>query len=190
MVITPFKCIVCSKWKGEHHLGETLHFVDDSSTDLDICDECVEEAEESRKFEGAYARALYELDMDGMEEDYMSSEWGDYVALFGNWLLYCDSQGFVTAEEFRSVEAAVEHFTIIHDEGMGYHEEDATIYADNWGNYQVSFDGKHIANVRREDYENPLRRAKAIISVEMRKSGFFPNVWLTDDRTARRIEVW
>jgi hypothetical protein len=159
---------------------------------VDICKDCAADAEASHKYEGVYAMVLDKMADLGMEDDYMSSDGWGYCGKFDNWLLYNDTQGSVTTEEFKTAELAQKHFDRLHDEGWGYSEDDASIYKDR-GVYNVYFGGKELARIIPGDNyfgDNPLRRAKAMISLEMRRQGWYPNVWLGDDYSNRRIDVW
>jgi hypothetical protein len=71
--------------------------------------------------------------------------------------------------------------TTIH---VGADEYDAYISWSRRG-YEVSFEGKHVGTFETE------RRARAAVSVEMRRSGYFPNVYVVSDHgNLHRIEVW
>jgi hypothetical protein len=71
------------------------------------------------------------------------------------------------------------------DDGFGAQEDDGWISCDR-GGYFASLGGKRLGTFER------LSRAKAAISLEMRRSGYYPNVFLSGEHgpTVRRIDVW
>ena len=102
--------------------------------------------------------------------------WG-MCARFENYLLFEDTNGFVTYEEFESIEAAAKEYDSYFSQGWGAQDDDAYIYEDRgYKPYGVSFAGKHVGNYSR------LSRARAAISLEARKSGIYPSAWYQDDR--------
>lgn len=56
------------------------------------------------------AMAEYLDHLDGDDAWTGSTEWSEYVQRFGKWLLFSDDRGFVTAEKYPTVAAAVERF--------------------------------------------------------------------------------
>lgn len=59
------------------------------------------------------AMAEYLAHLDGDDAWTGSTEWSEYVQRFGRWLLFSDDRGFVTAEKYPTVAAAVERFDVI-----------------------------------------------------------------------------
>jgi hypothetical protein len=154
-----------------------------------VCEDCIPEPGPGR-YQGMseddypLAVALEALASGSFEDHFLSSDC-EYAGQFGQHILYTDSQGFVTVETFSDSDQARLEMDRLEDNGMGADEDDAYIGYSH-GRLEVSFDGKHIGTFTR------LGRAKACVSLEMRKSGYFPNVWLTGEHgpTIRRIEVW
>lgn len=187
-VITPFKCYLCEQWKGDKHRSFTMEFADGES--VDVCDS--ENCKPSHRHDGDVRTVVLEKMAGlGMEDDYMSSEGWGYCGRFGNYLLFQDTQGHWESSEYPSVEEAEERYQKLFDIGWGAWEDDAHIYCDR-GIYYVTIEGKEIGRVHSGNcpHDNYLRRAKAMVSLEMRKTGYYPNVWLSDDRSMHRIDVW
>lgn len=154
------------------------------------CPGCMDELEGPGKHEGigeddyALVVVLEYLRGISMEDHWLADESG-YVGVFERHLLVEDSQGFVDVRTFTDHQAAMREINSYEDDGMGASEDDAYIAYERNGLY-VSFAGKTVGT-----YET-LRRAMAAVSVEMRRQGYFPNVWLTGEHgpTIRRIDVW
>lgn len=154
-----------------------------------VCEACLAAHAGPGKFQGngdnlALALVLHGLMLDSGEDWFLSDESG-YMGQFGRFVLTIDSQGFVTAEEYDTYDKATERLNGAEDYGFGADEHDAWISLER-GGYYVSFDGKTIGKYETE------RRARAAVSVEMRRTGYYPNVFLTGEHgpTVRRIDVW
>lgn len=156
------------------------------------CADCVLDHSGRGKFEAAgstrgdigKALILYACSMDGMEDDRMYQEGWGYCAIIGRFLLMEDDRGFVTFEEFESDDKAWEKFDRYYSSGWGAQDDDAYI-SDERGGYSVSFNGKYIGTFER------YNRARAAVSLEMRKSGFYPSVWHVEERgDISNVSVW
>lgn len=183
-VIKGFKCVACDKWKGTRHIASTVEI---EEYEYHLCDACSEER--SRKFDSDTALILYEIDLDGGAQEFMSNEGWGYCSLYERYLLLI-CQGFVHVESYESAEGARKAFDRYYDEGWGYSEDDYVIVQDR--GYTEVFEGhKSVFRIENEDYPDPLRRARAFISLRMRKDGYYPNVWLQHyNGEVRRIDVW
>jgi len=197
--IVAFKCSVCEKYKGNRHKETEMVILDsptydpvtqtytypETSQSYFVCDTCSEEIAQSHALEGDYAAILERFANESMEDDYMSTEWDGYIGRFGNWLYFSDSQGFKTAEEFKSVQDAEKRFDEIYADGMGYSDEDFTVSFDR-GEYSVYQNHKRLFTHERES------RCLAWISLEMRRTGFYPNVWREHERGGLSLvkNVW
>lgn len=193
-VIKPVKCAVCGRWLSESFMVAKIDYDG-------CCKQCAESHNGPGKFQTysaswddhtfddleqlGKALILYQWSMDGCADDAMgNSDYYGYFTRMGNFITCADSQGFFTFEEFDSDEAAIKAWDSYYDDGAGADENDAFISADR-GPYEVSFDGKHLGTFERES------RAKAAVSVEMRKTGYYPSCWFVNDHgNMRRIEVW
>ena len=130
------------------------------------------------------AKILHAWSMESGEDDYMTSEGWGYCGQFGRFLLMEDTSGFVTFEEYRTTAEAQKEFDKYYSAGWGANEDDAYISEESRG-YSVSFEGKHIGTFER------MTRAKAAVSLAMRKSGYFPSVWVVNERgSIDSISVW
>lgn len=147
------------------------------------CAQCIEDHDAPGKFEAlrhdrralGVALILNAWSLDGAEDDRMYSEgWGSCERL-GRFLLMTDSSGFVTIEEHDTDAKAEEEFTRYYVQGWGASEDDAYISDDRDG-YAVSFEGRHLGTFERET------RARAAISLEMRRTGYYPDVWHVNER--------
>ena len=154
-----------------------------------VCEACIEQHAGPGKFEGngddlALALVLHALMLDSGEDHFLSDESG-YMGQFGRFVLTVDDRGFVSAEEFASPEKAEARLNDAEDDGFGASEDDAWISLER-GGYHVSFAAKSIGTFETE------RRARAAVSVEMRRTGYYPNVFLAGEHgpTVRRIDVW
>jgi len=158
-----------------------------------VCDVCLADHDGPGKFEQvrhddetlATALALYALDLAGSSEDFLSDEWNGHASRIGAFVLTVDGQGFVNFEEFDSEELASKWLYSLEDDGFGASEDDAFISYESNGIY-ASFGGKSLGRFER------FTRAKAAISVEMRRQGYFPNVFVSGEHGpgVRRIDVW
>jgi hypothetical protein len=129
------------------------------------------------------ALILYSLAMSGMADDSCGNEW-EHLDRIENFLLFSDSQGFVRFDEFDSAAKAETDFDSYYSDGLGANEDDAYVSFER-GEWNASFAGKHLGSYPRES------RAKAAISLEMRKSGYYPNVWYSDQGGGiSLISVW
>jgi hypothetical protein len=157
-----------------------------------VCDSCLDAHRGPGKFEGetqddetlALALVLHALTLDGLTDAWLSDESGS-VSRIGKYLLVEDGRGFVEVRTFADADAAQRELNGYEDDGLGASEDDAWISYSH-GGIEVSFAGKYIGRFER------LTRAQAAVSLEMRKSGYFPNVWLAGEHgpTVRRIDVW
>jgi hypothetical protein len=184
--ITARRCLLGDHFRADRHVyavevdGETFY----------ACEACVSQHDGPGAHEGysedslATLLVLEHLDGDGGADFFLSDESG-YAAQLGRFVYKRDDRGFHSYEEFSSPEEAVKHMNGMEDDGFGADESDAYITFTPRG-VEVSFDGKHIGTYERES------RARAAVSVEMRRSGYFPNVFLCGEHgpTIRRIDVW
>jgi hypothetical protein len=173
-------CYVCER--TDYLNSETVQLDDARFT---ICETCTRNT--PGKFEGEPARTvvLWALTLNGFADAWLSDESYGYLGRVGKYLVQEDDQGFVTSMEFSSADAAQQKMNSYEDDGFGASEDDAWIsLAHGW--IDVSFAGEHLGRFETE------RRARAAVSVAMRKTGYFPNVWLTGEHgpSVRRIEVW
>jgi hypothetical protein len=156
------------------------------------CSQCVADNLESHKFgtyatRGDLARCLLLYAWSGSgEDDFMSSESYGYCGRFGRYLLFEDSQGFVSYEDCGTEEKADKEFQRLYADGMGASEFDAFIYWDRNG-YAVSFEGKPLEiwpawNKRYSDEGITRRRAIARVRLESLRTGYYPNLWEESER--------
>lgn len=182
--ILPRKCIVGDHWVGSRHIVATVE-------EYRCCGGCVAEHEGPGKFQGfsdpnslGIALILHAIDLDGGADDFMSQESWGYMARIGQYIYSTDTSGFVDFTDHNNPEDADKEFNRWYDQGWGASEDDAWIGDDRSG-YGVAFDGKHIGVYPR------LSRAKAKVSLLMRETGHYPNVWYEGERgNVRRLEVW
>lgn len=155
------------------------------------CAECVHEHDGAGAFEGLHGSELGKLLIldawsgDGSyEDDHMASDGWGYCARIGRYLYMHDTQGFRSFQEHATVALADAEFTRLYLDGWGACEDDAYITDDRDG-YAVSFEGKYLGTFPR------YNRARAAISLAMRKGGFFPSVWHCTERGGiTNVEVW
>jgi len=159
------------------------------------CSQCVADNDGPGKFE-AYARdtqgfvtrgdlarclLLYAWSMESSEDDYMSSEGYGYCGRFGQYLLFEDTQGFVSYEDCGTEEEAGKEFQRLYSDGMGADETDAYIEFSR-GGYAVSFDGKPLDIWPRSECDAiSKRRAIARVRLESMRTGYYPNLWEVSD---------
>lgn len=182
--LTQAPCVACvSRLYGSFTTVEI-----DGST-YRVCDHCLLDADGPGKFEGCrddlpLALALYALRRDGAYDSELSDD-SLSVARFERYLLIEDSQGFVEVREFAGSTTAQAEMDGYEDDGLGASEDDAWLSYQN-GGIAVSFAGKHVGTYERES------RARAAVSLAMRKQGYYPNVWLAGEHGPgiRRIDVW
>lgn len=104
--------------------------------DFQQCDTCKKEGfdlspkgliQNPGKFEGEplLAYHLYHFLMDGASEDVISFPDGAAADLIGRFIVWISSDGFVSAEEFRSETAAAEEFARIREEVEEWLETDS-----------------------------------------------------------------
>jgi len=180
------KCVACegSRLEWEYHrvtVGEDV---------FTVCEGCSNAYAGPGRGEGVacedrpLAAVLEYLAGISMEDHYLADESG-YAGKFDRYILIVDDRGFVDVRTFPDSDAALREMNRYEDAGMGADEHDAWIGSEYSG-YSVSFDGKHVGQ-----YPS-LRRAKAKVSLLMRETGFFPNVWLDNGGSSgiRRVDVW
>jgi hypothetical protein len=187
-----YRCAVCNTVylnKGAEPIMRSVPYVgklDDSY----CCALCVEAHDSPGKFEAnrgsrgdlAKALILYAWMLDSGEDDFMSSDGYGYCGRFGQYLLFEDERGSVSFWDEGTPEKAQKEFDRLHDDGMGAQEDDFYIQSGRNG-YEVWQGHKeiHVWPSRNEDYVTE-RRARAAISLEMRRTGCFPNVWNVGER--------
>ena len=169
-------CALCDTWKGEADMVAKIE------NDW-CCLDCAEAHNGPGKFE-AYRDDLGSLgkclilntwSLDGDEDEYMSSEGWGYCGRFENYLLYHDTSGFVTYDEFDTVDEAVHSYLSIFEDGMGASEFDAYVF-DERGKYGASLEGKHLG------VYDTRRRAVAAVRLECMRTGYYPNLWYEGER--------
>lgn len=181
------KCIVCEGSRPEWAY-QAVTVGDDSYT---VCEGCANEYAGPGRGEGIddddrpLAAVLEHFAGLGME-DHMLADGSGYAGQFSEHILIVDDRGFVDVRTFPNADAARREMDSFENDGMGASEDDAYIRYDGSRGLSVSFAGKFIGSYP------TLRRAKACVSVLMRREGYYPNVWLTHEHgpTIRRISVW
>jgi hypothetical protein len=176
-----FECVGCHSDVVDVPAG-TLDFHDGTPAAY-LCGDCYGIAETSSKFDSWEALALYSLG-GGDEDDSCSSESWGYLARYGSWIFTEDTQGFVYAYDYGTIEKAEREFSRLYDVGYGANDDDAWVGFDH-GYYHVVIAGKAIGKYERES------RALAAISLEARRTGCYPNAWVESERggMARR-DYW
>lgn len=173
--LNPAYCVVCSTWKNPADMVAGI------GTDY-ACSDCVEpnvlsygrfDAYRCDPISMAKVMILSELDMNSAADDYMGNTDSLYVARFGCFLLYRDSQGFVTFDELANVEAAEKEYQSLYESGYGADEFDAFIFYDRNG-IALSVEGKHIGTYPR------MTRARAAMRLYATTHGYYPPLWLQD----------
>lgn len=138
------------------------------------------------------ALILYAWRMDGCEDEWMSPEgWGS-ISRFDNYLLNEDSQGFVDFDEYNTEEEAVKEYEKLYMDGWGQSDDDIYVGWDRNG-YKAFQSGKEIDCWADAHGEKDRRRVLAAVSLHMRKTGFYPDVWETSDHgnvTCISKEIW
>lgn len=143
-----YHCDICDHWQNtrkiETPFGKSpvpyVAVVDDlSGAKGYACADCVaNEIDTLGKF-SAYrherhsmgtALVLYTWSMNSGEDKYMSSEGWGYCAQFGRYLLFTDTQGFVTYEDCDTVKKSQKEFDRLYALGWGADESDAYISSD------------------------------------------------------------
>lgn len=194
----PALCAVCHEYRRRKEIVVTLGFTPGDPGHC--CIYCVRDNDGLGKFE-SYKTHGDEPDYSELgtalilhawaseADDFMSPEWG-YLAMFqtghlqGGYIYIEDDRGFVTFDEYTSAKSLQKAWDDLYDSGAGATEDDAYI---SWhrGEYSVSFSGSHLGNYETE------RRARAAVSLEMRKTGFYPSVWTVSDHgNLCPISVW
>jgi hypothetical protein len=185
-VVTSHQCVGCDQYKADRHL-ESVVIGDET---LYACETCVDALEGPGKHEAvdesdrALCVVLEYLAGISMEDYMLTDDWQGYVGVFGKYLLLEDGRGFVEVRELADSDAAMREVNGFEDDGFGADESDAWISSERNG-YSVSFDGKYIDTYPR------LNRAMAKVSLLMRDSGYYPNVFLAGEHgpSVRRIDV-
>jgi len=172
--VTPAHCAVCDTWKGKDNMVAQI--------DSDYCcADCAQQHNKPGRFE-AYSSSddlgkcliLNSLSENGCEDEYMSSEGWGYCGRFGNYLLYLDTSGFVTYDEFDTEEKAEARYMALYKDGMGADEFAAYVH-DGRAGYSASLDGKHIGIYPTQ------RRAIAACRLECMRTGYYPDLWYVND---------
>jgi hypothetical protein len=179
------KCVICEKSSQELY---EVQVGDDADQ---VCEACVEDADGPGRYEGFHGAELATLlvleriDLDGGADEFLSDEGNGYLAAIGQYVYCVDSQGFHSYQEERDAAAAVKRLRDAEDDGFGASEDDAYVTFTTHG-VEASLAGKSLGTFRTE------RRARAAVSVAMRKEGYFPNVFLQGEHgpSVRRIDVW
>lgn len=186
--IVTVQCVTCRKQRRPLDC-EAVTIGSDTSF---VCHFCIDEtASMPGRMEGIHesdlplALVLDYLAGISMEDYFLSDEGWGYAGVFDRHILTIDCRGFYDVTSFQTHDLAMREVNAMEDDGMGASDEDAYISYGNHG-IEVSLAGKHLGTFTTE------RRARAAVSVAMRKEGFYPNVWLTGEHgpTIRRIEVW
>lgn len=175
--------VTCDICKQTQTLSSMAVTVDDGNGAIGYCCYVCEGEQVGHKFDSAAALVLYEWDMNGSADDFMSSEGWGYCAQFGRWLLVNDDRGFVSAHEYADVAKATAEFAEWYAEGWGADESDAYVSHEGYGRVHVSFDGKSL-DVWAPRHTDGIteRRALARVRLEMMRTGYYPNVWLVNER--------
>ena len=143
------------------------------------------------------ALILYEWSMEsGAEDESMGPDGWGRITRFDNFLLNEESSGFVTFDEYKTSEEAEKVFQTLYMEGWGQTEYDIFVshdYRRGWQAYDGD-SGKVIQVWPREGSEEVGRqRVLAAVSLHMRKTGYFPDIWEVGERgdvTNIGHEVW
>lgn len=178
-------CIV-----GSHHVWrrDVVFCIDDTCA----CSTCVAANDYPGRFEVhrhdaeelAKVLILESWCNESVEDDFMVNEGWGYCGRFGSYLLFQDSQGFVTFEEYDSKEKAEARFLQLYAQGWGASDSDAYISHER-GRWLVTFDGKqldlwsHTWRGLDGRYDDGIteRRAIARVRLESMRTGYYPNLW-------------
>lgn len=198
-----YQCRVCDEWRYSQSspLWKGIPWI--AYLDGDYCCQVCHDAHDSpgkfsqargfHRSELGKALILYSWSGDcSYQDDSMSNEGWGYCGRFGRYLLFEDTSGFVTFEEFDSDEKANKRFDELYCAGMGASEDDFYIQAGRNGiEVWQSYKQIHVWPSRNEEYVTE-RRALAAVSLEMRKQGYYPNVWICGERGDMRLAkgVW
>jgi hypothetical protein len=182
-----YECVVCNKKTVSGKAAE----IEESA----CCMSCAEEHNHPGKFERYMSIDPRYFDAESMgtvlildvwansggEDEYMTQEGWGYLGRFGKYLLHQDTQGFVTYDEYESEEKALKEYDKLYKDGWGASEDD--IYLTHDRGWEAWQSGKQISVYARKGFEYDdkegidRRRVLAAISVHMRKTGFYPDVW-------------
>lgn len=176
----PFRCDICEfvRYEFAAKLDESV-----------CCTVCAEDHDGPGQYE-AYAGNLENLgkclilnewSMNGMEDEWMSSEGWGYCALMGKFLFQEDDRGFKTFIEHENEDAARKEFDELYEVGWGAMEDDAYINFDR-GRWYVQFNGEELKVRENKNGEITQRRCLAAVRLEMFKKGYYPNVWIVGER--------
>lgn len=180
------RCIQCS-WLKPEDLTESVTVGDEI---FYVCTICADNLSGPGKHEGvdesdrALCVVLESIAGDSGMDHWLTDDYQGYVGIVDRFMLIEDDRGFVDVRAFASPDAAMREINGYEDDGFGADQHDAWI-TDERGGYAVSFDGKYVDRFPR------LNRAKAMVSLLMRDSGYYPNVFLSGEHgpSVRRIEV-
>jgi hypothetical protein len=186
--LTATPCKVCESRAYVEHVDVTI-----DADVFRVCDVCLADHDGPGKFEGpardgdeqlALALVLQSLDLDGCADHFLSDESG-YAAAIDRFILTIDSSGFVDVQEYVDSAVALDRMNDFEGDGFGAQGDDGWISCER-GGYFASLGGKRLGTFER------LTRAQAAISLEMRRSGYFPNVFLAGEHghSVRRVDVW
>lgn len=187
----PFQCAVCEKVRV---ITDAVVTVEDST----VCVHCVDEHNSPfGRYSGCRDDAeslgtlllLEAWDMNSGADDFMSNDGWGYCARIGRFLYVHDSQGFLSYTEYRDDAAAEKEFNDLYLQGWGADETDAYVSWDR-GRVYISFEGKELDIWRPRhapEWEAITeRRALARVRLEMSRTGYYPNVWIVDERGGLR----
>lgn len=180
--ITPRRCYVCDRWVGEGQ-AERFALIDDPERDpvgehtCWMCDSCVQEAEESRKYDSPLALLLWTVDQNGFADDFMGDTDGyGYFAQVGDYIMSVDSQGFVCAEGPYDPERMERKWDRYYSDGAGMSYGDYLV-SYGWRNGYTAYAGsRDLGTYERES------RALAAVSLEARRSGYYGPCWRVGER--------
>ena len=146
----------------------------------------------SNRSELGKALILYSWSLDSSEDDYMSNDGWGYCGRFGQYLLFEDTRGAVSYWDEGTEEKADKEFQRLYRDGWGSSEDDAYISQERYGRWYVTMGGKEINVWENKLGEVTARRCIAAVSLEMRKQGYYPNVWIVNERGDLQLaeRVW
>ena len=183
--ITSHQCVQCDQFKASRHL-DVVQIGADTYYVCETCSDLSGPGKYQAVDESDWALCVVLEWLAGVSSmDHWLSDESGYAGVSDRYMLIEDDRGFVEVREFTSVDAAMREMNSFEDDGFGASDMDAYISCDRNG-YGVSFDGKFVGTYGTE------RRARAKVSLLMRETGYYPNVYLTGEHgpTIRRIEVW
>jgi len=152
-------------------------------------------------FEQHYAESmgkaliLYEWSMDsGAEDESMGPDGWGRITRFDNYLLNESESGFVDFDEYDTEEKAAKVFQELYIDGWGQSEYDIFLSWDRGKWHAFDGDaGKEIEVWPNHEGEVTRDRVLAGISLHMRKTGYYPDIWEVNERgsvTNIGSEVW